>query len=136
MKLVNHKSSIINYQFLHRGQALITLLVFTVISIIITTGAVSVIIINSKSTSKFQQGVDAYYVAESGAENGLLRLLRDPSYTGETLTVGDGIATISVTGTSTKTLTSVGKIGNFTKTIQITATYVNNILSIRSWKEI
>lgn len=126
---------------MQKGQSLVTLLFFMVISITITSAAVIVVLVNSVSASKLEQGVNAYYVAESGTENALLQLLRNPSYAGETLTVGSGNATITVSGGGVNpyTILSVGKIGNFARTIQVVATY--NIgtatpLSITSWKEI
>ena len=118
------------------GQALVTLLIFMVIAITVTAAAVSLVVINSVSTSKTQQASLVYSVAESGAENGLLRLLRNPFYTGETLSVGDGEAVITVTGTNPKIITSVGTIGNFKRTIEIQVDFTNNIMTIQSWKEI
>ncbi len=119
-----------------RGNALITLLFFALITIIVTSAAVVMIIVNSSAVTTMQQGNDAYSIAESGMENALLRLLRNPSYTSEVLTIGDGTATITVTGTTTKTIISRGRIGNFERSIQVTATYVNNILTVTAWDEI
>ncbi len=93
-------------------------------------------ITNSQNTTKFQEGMIAFQVAESGAENAVIRLLRDPSYTGETLTVGSGTAVITVTGSSTKTILSSGTNGNYLRKLQIVASYVNNILTITSWQEV
>ena len=87
------------------GQTLVLLLVFVAITITITSAAVAMMIINSQSGSRFELREITYTVAESGAENALLRLLRDPDYTGETLTIEDGTATITVTGSSVKTIT-------------------------------
>ena len=120
----------------NQGQALVTLLFFMIIAITVTSGAVMIMLSNSLSASKFDQGNSTYYVAESGIENALIRLLRDPNYTGETLPVDSGNAIISISGTNSKTIISIGKIGNFSRTIQVTADYTNNILTIQSWKEI
>src|ERR1700722_5696827 len=81
------KSQFSNFN-LERGQALITLLFFAIVGITVTSAAVVMILVNSLSGTKQQQGDIAYDIAQSGAENGLIRLLRDPSYTGETLAVG------------------------------------------------
>lgn len=119
-----------------KGQALVTLLVFVVISLIITSASVSIVLVNSLSASKFEQGLMARSFAESGIENALLRLLRDPGYTGETLNLNDGSATVTVAGTNPKTITSIGRIGNFTRTIEAQAAWTNYILSVTSWREI
>ena len=126
--------------FYKKGQAIITLLFFCVIAIIITTGAVTLSYVNSQGTSKLEGGTDTYYVAESGSENALIKLLRDSNYTGETMSVGPGTVTITVTGTTTKTITSVGKSGNYLRKIQVVIIYnnnnVNDAFTISSWKEI
>ena len=123
-----------------KGQALITLLFFTVIGVTVTSAAVVMILVNSLSGTKQQQGELAYEVAQSGAENGVLRLLRDPSYTGETLTVGSSSATITATGSGTVNspyiIVSKGTNGIFLRQIEVRATYINNTLSVTSRKEI
>jgi len=118
-----------------KGNALITLIFFALITIIVTSSAVVMMITNSGAVTTVQQGNDAYSVAESGIENALLRLLRNPSYTGEVLPIGNGTATISVTGTTTKTIISRGRIGEFERSIQVTATYANNVLTVTAWDE-
>ncbi|MBI2034424.1 MAG: hypothetical protein HYT11_01695 [Candidatus Levybacteria bacterium] len=123
------------FQISENGQALITLLIFVVVATIITSAAVIMLVVNITATSKYQQGTSVYYIAESGAENALLRLLRDPSYTGETMAVGNGTATITVSGDSEKTITSEGRIGNFERTLEVQTNFSNNIFTITSWKE-
>ena len=136
MSRINFQFSIFNFQ-LQKGQALVTLLVFTIVAITITSAAVVIILTNSIGTSKLEQGTNAYYSAESGAENALLRLLRDPNYTGETLPVDDATVLISVSNVgSTYTVTSDATLGNFLRSIEVTATVVNNILTVDSWKEV
>lgn len=119
------------------GQALIALVVFMVVATIIISGAVTVIVVNSKTTGKFYQGAVSYDIAEAGIENALIRLLRDPNYTGETLTIGSDTTTIQVIGGggTPYAITSTSQVGNFKRTIQATAEYNNSILTINSWKE-
>lgn len=118
------------------GQTLITLLVFMVIAVTIITSAVAVTIINSESTSKLAISEEAYLLAQTGADNAALRLLRNPNYTGESLSVGSGTVTVSVSGTTTKTIVSEGVMGNFKRKIQAVGTFSNNIFTISSWSEI
>lgn len=118
------------------GQSLIMLLVFITMAITITTGAVTVTLLNSRSTTTWYQGEQTLQVAEAGVENAIIRLLRDPTYTGETLTVDSGTATISVTGTSPKTITVEALSGTFKRRIQVIGSFTNNTFSITSWKEI
>lgn len=118
-----------------KGQALITLLFFMAVGVTVTTAAVVVMLTTSLSTSTFQQGNIAYFMAESGIENALLRLLRDPNYSGETLAVLDGTATISVSGTNPKVIVSQGWVGNFSRKIRAEASYTNEVLTTTSVKE-
>ena len=115
------------------GQTLVTLLVFMVVATAVTTTAVAVLTNTTRSSSILGSTIEATHIADSGAENALMRLIRNPDYTGETLTVGDGSALITVTGTTTKTITSIGTIGNYKKTVQIIVTYTNNVLTVSSW---
>ncbi len=119
-----------------KGQALITLLFFMVIAITITTASVIILFITISSATKFEQGTRSYYIAESGIENALLRLLRDPTYNGETMSVDDGTATITVSGTSPYVITSIGEVGNFQRTLRAEADYTNGVLSVNEWREI
>lgn len=119
-----------------KGQALISLIFFVVIAMIITSTAVAVSIANSISVSKLHSGTEALYIAESGIEEAVLRLIRDPNYSGGTVTVGSGTATITITGETTKIITSEGRDGNFIRKIRATADYNDNIVSILTWTEI
>ena len=133
--MINFKYQISNIKY-QKGQTLVMLLILMTTGIIITSAAVILIIVNSQAASKFSLGEDAYAIAESGAENAILRLIRNPSYTGETLTVGNGSATITVTGSSTKTIISEGVRGDFRRKVQVVGGYVNNIFTPTSWTEI
>lgn len=118
------------------GSVLVTLLVFTAMALVIAGGAVTVSIINTQSTSVLVSGEETLHVAESGIDNAVLRLLRDDTYTGETLTVGNGTATITVTGTTDKTITSVGVIGDYRRTVQAVGSFTGSVFTLSSWAEI
>ncbi len=119
------------------GQALITLLFYVMIIIVIITGAVMLIATNSLSATKLQEGISAYSVAEGGAENAILRVLRDPSYIGETdLAIGEGLADIVVTPGTPVTIISTGTVGKFVRKIQVTAVRTSGFYTITSWQEV
>jgi len=123
---------------MQKGQTLIMLLIFIIIAVTITSAATVVILLGTKSTGELEMGTVTYAVAESGAENAILRLLRNPAYAGETITVGAGTATITLNppGSDPRVITSVGSFGNFKRTIQVSTTYISNTFTISSWKEI
>ena len=136
IKILRKKNGIWN-----AGQTLVTLLVFVVIATSITAAATAIMINTSQAASQVEKSFITTGVAESGIENALLRLLRDPNYTGTgyngepALTIGDATATVTVTGTNPKTITSVGLEGTHTKTIEVSVTYNNNIMTITDWHE-
>lgn len=119
--------------FNQKGHALITLLFFMVISLTIVTGVAIVVLNNASSTSSSEQGTIAYYAAETGAENALLRLVRDPSYTGETLDVDGGSVVITV---NNGTIISTATVARSVRKIQVVTSTANNQVSVTSWKEI
>jgi Tfp pilus assembly protein PilX len=118
------------------GSVLITLLIFVVVSLIIVSAAVLLVVDSTVITTNQQVGTTAVSIAESGAENAMLRLLRNPSYTGEVLTVGSGTATITVTGSAPITIRSIGRISDFERTVEVTAIRQSGVLTVTSWKEV
>ena len=121
------------------GQALVLLLVFIAIATTIISGAVAITIINSQSTSKFALGEKALAVAESGIDNAILRILRDPNstYVSETLTVDEGSAQVTVSYSLPNILiTSQAEVSNIIRKIEVVGTYQNNRLTVTSWKQV
>ncbi|MCR4324324.1 MAG: hypothetical protein NUV69_01405 [Candidatus Curtissbacteria bacterium] len=119
------------------GMVLVTLLVFMAVGIIITSAAVVIVLVNSQATSRFFLGEEAYAAAESGAENAILRLQRDPNYAGESgMIIGRGTANITVSGSSTKTIVSESTVGSYKRKIQVVGNYQNFIFTPTSWVEI
>ena len=119
-----------------KGQALTTLLIFTAIALTIITATVMLSVANATSASTTELGAEVYGIAESGAENALIRLLRDPNYTGETLTIGDGQATMTIAGSNPKTISSIGTLGVFRREVQVVVLLTNGVVSIQSWNEV
>lgn len=118
-----------------KGQALIVLICFAAIAATIIGSVMLVSIATNSASGKTQIGSEALDVAESGVENALLRLLRDPSYTGETVAIGSGSAVITVTGTNPVTIVSVGTVGSHTRTIEAIASDSAGVLTVTSWRE-
>jgi len=118
------------------GQALVVLLFYMIIAITLSTTAVAVMVSNSLSVTRSEQSAIAIEIAEAGAQNAVIRLLRATDYTGETLTVGGGSATVTVSGGNTKTIISTGTIADFSRTVQVTVTLTGGVLSVTSWSEL
>ena len=118
------------------GQALVALLVFTIISITIASAAIAIVLINSGSARTLEQGNLTKSASESGVENALIRLLRDPNYAGETLTQDDGDAIVEVSGGVVKTITSTASSLGFIRKIEVVVDTANYQINILSWKQI
>ena len=117
------------------GQTIIALLVFMMAAITLTLSATMVAVIQTQSQSTYQAGGQALQYAQTGAENALLRLERDTTYSGETLTLANGTATITISGVATKTIVTVGSVGSVKRTITATANITNSVVSLSSWIE-
>jgi len=122
------------------GQALITLLFFMIIGITLIVAASVVTLQNVASTSSAEQGTIAYFAAESGVEDALLRSLRQPAgstnpYTGGTLSFSNGSSATISANLSSGTVFSTGTYGKAQRTIKITLSFTNG-QKVSSWKEV
>lgn len=119
------------------GQTLITLVVFVAVMTTLTSALVIVAVTSMRTNSKFASSETALAAAEAGAEQAVLRVIRDPVYTGETMAAGNGTATISVSGTTTKTIISEGTVGSLHRRVQVVVTVgTNNVVTVTSWSHV
>lgn len=125
-----------SYNTQQSGMALVTVLIFSAIAMVVIVTSISLTTITSQSSRTFLQGQRALHVAESGAENALMRLIRDPTYTQEELTIDDGTARIVVSGTSPRIVTVTGEVGNSVRQVEVQVSDQNGIMTVTSWKEL
>lgn len=119
------------------GQALITVIFIAVIGMMIATGAIMTLVSSFESTSVQELDRLAIAAAESGVENSVIRLMRDPTYTGEMLQVdANSTATVTVVSNPSITITSTGVVGSVAKKIVATAHFSALALILDSWKEV
>lgn len=115
----------------------ILLAVIVLVLSIITTAAVAISVSSLRDTTMLARGQEVYALAESGIDNAVLRILRNPSYTGETnLSIGDGNVTITVTGNNPYTIESTALLSGTTRRIRATLGSVAGVLTLTSWEEI
>ncbi len=77
--------------------------------------------------------------AESCGEEALLRIRRDASYTGGTLTVGNSTCTITVVGTPCGAcILNISSVtaGSYTRRLQATMTKFGSNVTLSSWQEV
>lgn len=125
------------------GQALVTLLVFAGMALAVTAGAIAVAVINIQSTSQFAQGQQAFYSAEAGAEDAIMHLVRDQSFSSSGYTIQVGTSSVTVTVqppgiVTSKTIVSRGIVNNyFKRRVQVVGSFDSNgIFSVTTWDEI
>jgi hypothetical protein len=118
------------------GMALVSVLVFSVVAMIVITAAMSLTLATSQSNQQFMQGQQALSNAESGVENALIQLLRNPNYVGETLTLPDGTATILASGSNPKVVNVSGVAGSAVRKLRVTISTTAGVSEIVSWQEI
>ena len=126
-----------------KGQALITMIFIASIGITIILAAAILIFQNIKGTSLVEQGTVSYYAAESGAQEGILRLIRDPSYTGTpqnqplAIYIDGNPVTVTIQASAVSGIvTSSATFNNTVRKIQVQTVYNNYVRTVISWKEI
>ena len=117
------------------GQTLIALLIFMLVAMTVTLASIAIAITNIQAGNSISSGEIALQNAQSGIENALILLERNPSYAGSTMTLPSGNATITVSGTGTLNIVSEGSFGNFHRKITATATDTANLINVTSWSE-
>lgn len=120
-----------------QGQALIMLLFFIMIGVIVTTAAIFMIAANSLAAGGVERGVVARELADSGAENALLQILRG-NYAHEDITTlpdGDVSVDITITDGLPSLISSTATASGYTKKVEVGVSYVDNVLTVGSWKE-
>ena len=97
-----------------KGQALIILIVAIALTLSVLTASLLASISQAKASSTSRLGQKVYYAAESGAEYGLLKSLRNPgSCTGsETLNQDSVLVTITYTPSGTSCVVTSEAIQN------------------------
>jgi type II secretory pathway component PulK len=121
----------------HSGMALVSVLIFSAIAIVVIVAGISLTTITSQSNRIFLQGQRALHVAEAGVENALMRLLRNPDYANEVLTMADGTARIVVTQIGElKIITVTGEVGTSIRTVEVQTSFNNGVMVVESWREI
>ncbi len=120
-----------------RGQAMITVLYISILGMLIATGAVFALWNNISSATETEVGMLAHTAAESGAENALLKLIRDPTYTGESWVMdAQTVVVASVSGTTTQTILSTATRGTMSQRVIVQVHYNGGVLHIDSWNDV
>ena len=120
------------------GQILTSVLVFMAFGLSVIALSATLTVINIQNTAKLAQSEQASNYAEAGAEEAILRLIRDPAYSGGSLSLSaDTVIGITVTGVGdSRTIISTATYNGFTKKVQAVVSLANNKATLVSWKQI
>ncbi len=118
------------------GIALISVIIVCTVAMIVIVAGLTLSTTTSQSNTRFIHGGRALLLAETGAENALLRLLRDPNYQGEVLNLPDGTAKIEVTqANGVQHVLITGSTEFSSRQIDIKISYDHGMMKIDSWRE-
>lgn len=132
IKIINHYRQFSS----QTGSVMIALLIFIIVGTLVTSSAVMLMVDNTVISTAELTATEVHNMAESGAENAILRLLRDPSYTGETMIVGDGQVVVIVTGSEPIIVNSQASLASTQKTVEVELSRQNGVLTVNSWEAV
>lgn len=118
------------------GHILVVVLLVMLIGIFTITMAASMIITTSQAHGSRMQSNSLRTAAESGVENAILNVLRDPAYTGETINIDGVDVGIVVQPGSPTTITATATGEQQKHVYRVTVDRINGMLSITSWTQI
>lgn len=119
------------------GQILTSVIVFMAFGLSVIALSSVLTIINIQNTAKYSESTRALNYAEAGAEEAVLRIIRDPNYPGGTLPLDTANVNMQIVGdASNKTVTSTAVYNGFTKRIQVQVSLADDKVSLVSWKQI
>lgn len=118
------------------GFSLIAVLVVCMFSIFVISTAVALILSASQSVTDKVVSESAVSLAESAAEDAILKLLRNPQYAGGGFALEDGQAVVSITNQPDSPVVAVvATRAGVRRELTIHLQRVDGSLEIQSWKE-
>lgn len=120
--VISYWLSVKNYDEQQRGiAALPTIVVISVIVLLIAVALISSGLIENAISFGHYQSQQAYIAADLGVQDAIVRISRNKNFTsaGYTITAGGGTATVSISGTTPKTIISEGIYSNKTRKLQV-----------------
>lgn len=125
--------------------ALPTILIIAMVILLVGIGIASSGFVENLSSFGELENKKALFTAESGARDAFKRIVRDkncnsggtPTCLSYSLIVGDGTASVSITGEDIKTIISVGNVNNKISKIQVVVSFnVYGKATQTSWQQI
>lgn len=118
------------------GHILVVILVLMVVGITIVAMSLALVISTTQSLGGAMTADRVHAAAEGGIENAILKLLRDPTYTGEEMIVDDLPVTLAVTRGTQTVIVATAESGAFTQRYRVVLERISGVLTIISWQQI
>lgn len=119
-----------------QGHILIVVLLLMLVGIFAITMAATLVVTTSQSHGSRLSSSNISSAAESGIENAILNVLRNPAYTGGTFLIdGLTVSTVVVPGTPT-VITATATSSGQRHVYEATVDRVDGMLSITSWTQL
>lgn len=119
-----------------QGAALIMVVLIGVIALVAVVSATTLVISELRKNTVTIYGVTQYQITYGALENAFMRLLRNPNYTGETITLADSTCYITVTGDSTKTVEVRCTNGSYVRKTGATVTFADGLMTVSGITEL
>lgn len=124
----------------HAGMALVTVIIFAVLAMLVIIAGLTLATLTAQSKLAQNLGQQALFLAESGAEEALLRLLRNPDWdsdNAQVLTVGAGTVRIDLAKDGEQlVIWSTGETALAVRRLEVRVSYDNGIMQVDSWREV
>jgi hypothetical protein len=127
-KVVTHKNQ--------HGQALIPVLIILSMVLILGASALQLSLGGMLLGSASQEGEEILITTEGAMENGLMQILRNPAYAGESLQVNGFPCTINVSGVSPSVMTVECQSDRAQRRLQAEVSFVDGEMLVENWTEI
>lgn len=116
------------------GQAVLMVVLLSAIVLTLGIAAASLSFGDLQEIIIFKEGIKTYFLTESALENGLLRLLRDPSYAGEALQLEEVPCIIEVIPSPTR-VRAWCNTGKTIRQLEVTVNFVDGQMQVGQFKE-
>ena len=117
------------------GTALLGVMIISMIVLIIGSSIATVNIAAGKGLGHYNKETTTFVNADGCAEEALIRMHRNSTYAGESISIDDSSCVISVSGSdSTRVLDIQATNGEYIKKLQIDVT-ISPTYAITSWQE-
>ena len=121
-----------------KGQVLVSILIIIAVAVL-ATGTAVVASSLSKTTGVATTSDKLLYAVESGADEALIKLLRNPTtYSSESISINGTLVQITISRPSATNIVILSSASqdNLIRKVEVSVEFVNNIHTITSWREV